>query len=369
MLLDLMRGLAAVLVLWQHLHDVFLVNDDVAGPLSRHPHCLQVFYALISAGNQAVVIFFVLSGYLIGGSVFRWFEAGQWSWRRYLTHRLVRLWVVLLPALVLCLFWDGLRLLRTNGTHALLLAWTLRLPANHLTFPLFLSNVFFLQTLHTVYFGSDRPLWSLAPELWYYLLFPLGYLLLRRRTATPVRLLYGVAFLAVGAFMGLPVLALFPSWLIGVALALLPVPQLPRAVRWLAVLLYVPLLFFLDTVNTRNRLINLGYVCAAATALFVWTLLSARSQVLETSPLLWISRRLAGCSYTLYLVHFPLIAYLAVFLLHGPRWQPDGKHLLCFAALSLLILLYAFAIASLTEAHNDSVRRWVERRLGAAAPE
>ncbi len=370
MLLDLMRGLAAVLVMWQHLHDVFLVNYPAAAPFIRHPFWIKfVIYPVISAGTQAVVIFFVLSGYLIGGSVFRWFDAGQWTWRRYLTHRLVRLWVVLVPALVLCMFWDGLRSLKTGGSHDLLLAWTLRSPTSGLTPSLFLSNLFFLQTIHTPYFGSDRPLWSLAPELWYYLLFPLGFLVLRHATRPGMRLLYGILFVAISLFVGGPVLALFPSWLFGVALALVPVPDLPRALRWLVAVLYVPFLFFLDTVQSRNRLLTRGYVCAAGTCLFVWAMLSARSRVREGSPLLWISRRLAGCSYTLYLVHFPLIAFLATFLLPGPQWHPDAPHLLILAGLSLLILLYALLIASLTEAHNDAVRSWVERRLGLAVPQ
>ena len=364
MLLDLMRGLAAVLVLWQHLHDVYLVDYNQAAPLSSHPHWLWPLYLTISAGNQAVVIFFVLSGYLVGGSVFRWFSNDTWSWGRYLTHRLVRLWVVLLPALVMCVFWDGLRKLRTEGLHSLWMAWTLRAPADRLSLGLFLSNSFFLQSVKTPTFGSDRPLWSLASEFWYYLLFPLLYLAIRRQSRSLLRLGAAAGFVIVALFMGRATVALFPLWIIGVLLTKMPIVRFGRAVRWITAIVYVPFVLFLDTNPSPSRLFTQGYVCAAATFLLVWVLLSARSAADERSPLFWLSKRLAGCSYTLYLVHFPLLAFIATFLISGPHWQPGMQHLLALAGLSCLIVLYAHAIASLTEAHNEAVRSWVERRLG-----
>lgn len=97
-LLDLVRGLAALLVLLSHWKVMFFVE---------YPHIqgtrwwFAVPYVLCDAGHQAVIIFFVLSGYLISGSVIRAFERGTWSWKEYLIHRLTRLWVVLIPGLAL----------------------------------------------------------------------------------------------------------------------------------------------------------------------------------------------------------------------------------------------------------------------------
>src|ERR1700744_2946758 len=97
-LLDLMRALAALVVCVEHWRNFFFVDYN---QVHDHRALFAVFYILTGAGHQAVVIFFVLSGYLISGSIFRLVESGKWSWRLYLTHRLVRLWIVLLPALVL----------------------------------------------------------------------------------------------------------------------------------------------------------------------------------------------------------------------------------------------------------------------------
>jgi len=55
--------------------------------------------------------FLVMSGYLVGGSVLRSRKAGRWSWRSYLLGCLSRLYVVLLPALLLggLIDWFGMR--------------------------------------------------------------------------------------------------------------------------------------------------------------------------------------------------------------------------------------------------------------------
>ena len=101
--LDGLRGSAALLVAIGHLRSAFFVN---LGELTSHKALWFGVYALTSLGHQAVIVFFVLSGYLVGGSVIRALRNEEWSWSRYFTHRLVRLWLVLLPALLLGLAWD-----------------------------------------------------------------------------------------------------------------------------------------------------------------------------------------------------------------------------------------------------------------------
>ena len=100
-----MRAVAAVLVLIGHWRNAFFV--DFANVHSFRTIAL-ILYIITGAGHQAVIIFFVLSGYLVGGTTLRSLQGGEWSWKRYLTHRLVRLSVVLIPALLLGLFWDTL---------------------------------------------------------------------------------------------------------------------------------------------------------------------------------------------------------------------------------------------------------------------
>lgn len=67
-------------------------------------------------GYQAVMVFFVLSGYFISSSVLHSLENGTWSWREYLTKRLLRLWIVLIPALLLTYVWAKLQIHLFGGS-------------------------------------------------------------------------------------------------------------------------------------------------------------------------------------------------------------------------------------------------------------
>jgi peptidoglycan/LPS O-acetylase OafA/YrhL len=94
--LDAIRGIAALLVCLGHWRRVLFVPfRDVIS----HRALMTVAYLITGAGDQAVIVFFVLSGFLVGGTILRALDQQRWSWKQYLTHRLVRLWLVLLPAL------------------------------------------------------------------------------------------------------------------------------------------------------------------------------------------------------------------------------------------------------------------------------
>jgi len=96
--LDLVRGVAALVVLWGHVRGLlFLSGHELVHPWLA----TRALYFVTSLGYQAVMIFFVLSGFLISGSAIKACQEKRWSWRWYLTNRFTRLYVVLLPALVL----------------------------------------------------------------------------------------------------------------------------------------------------------------------------------------------------------------------------------------------------------------------------
>lgn len=357
--LDAIRGIAALLVMFDHCHNLFFVSCEQALSTTAHPRLIYFVYSLTSAGAQAVVIFFVLSGYLISGSVFRSLEQGRWSWKDYLINRLVRLWLVLLPALVLCAAWDLARVAMVGGAGSLMM----RAHANGLTWKLFWGNLFFLQDGVVRTFGSDRVLWSLGAEFWYYMLFPLGLLALRKGTATKSRLLYGLGFLIAAAIAGRSILALFPVWLCGTVLARVRPPRAGSALRWLAVVLYAPVVFILPMVPWPWRYFRMDYGLGTLTAVLLWVLLSARERVREDRVSVRASRSLAGSSYSLYLVHYPLLAFFSALLTGGTPWPVAPRYLSIGAGLCVLAVVYGYAVAACTEWHNDSVRQWVQDKL------
>lgn len=361
-LLDLVRGLAALIVVAEHCRNLFFVDF---GELPRLRLLWAPFYLVTAAGHQAVVIFFVLSGYLISGSIFRSLRSGSWSWRSYLTHRLVRLWVVVLPGLLFCAACDtlGLWLQRAPRLYA-------GLGSNHMTpnvlvtrtLPIFWSNVFFLQGIRMPMFGSDGALWSLAVEFWFYLLFPLGLLSLSRGSVLK-RVLYACGFALIAWFVGVPVMISFPIWLLGVLLQLCPVKPVSVALRSGAAVLYAALLFFLARFRGLQGITS-DAVLAVATFAFLWLLLSARGRAPETSRAVRWSRFLARGSFTLYVVHTPLLTLLASVLARDTRWVPGVRSLTVAGAALCATLLAAYALASITEFRTDQLRRRLEGMLG-----
>jgi len=360
-LLDLVRAIAALLVCLEHWRNLLYVNY---GQIAGHRALFAVPYVMTDAGHQAVVIFFVLSGYLISGSVFRLMQRGEWSWRLYLTHRLVRLWIVLVPALVLgaLLDFSGLHLhlapalyAGQTGTHML------GNVATALHAGTFFGNLFFLQTILVSTFGSNGPLWSLANEFWYYVLFPCAFLALRKGTSLGARILNALVFLLCAWFVGRGILVLFPLWLLGTVLSVIPAPRCNTFVRVLAVVFYFPLLFFLAKTPVVQGALS-DYILGAATFVLIWLLLGAKSAARKNAGV-HLARTGARFSYTLYLVHVPFLVLLTAVMAGETRWQPDARHLLYGLAALLLAIAYAYGVASLTEFRTDKVRGWVEKRV------
>jgi peptidoglycan/LPS O-acetylase OafA/YrhL len=309
-----------------------------------------------------------MSGYLISGSIFRMLERGTWSWITYLLHRLIRLWVVLLPGLLLCLFWDHIGL-HTHLAPALYSGVAL----NHmtpnvgqgLTLKIFVENVFFLQGLTTPALGSDVALWSLANEFWYYLLFPLGLLAVYRAPNLKIslgsRILCAVAFLSLAWFLRTAIFLLFPIWLGGALLTKLPVLRIGTRTRLVSTAAYLAIIFYFAR-GRPNFGTNPDYILGIFTTLFFWVVLSAQGKA-KHSPGVHASRQLARFSYTLYVVHMPFLVLIVALVVGDGRWTPNLPHFLEGFGILLLTLVYAYGVASLTEFRTDTLRRWIEARF------
>jgi peptidoglycan/LPS O-acetylase OafA/YrhL len=184
-ILDWARALAALAVCVSHIRNL-LLQDYTPGLGAAG----KAFYFVTNYGHSAVIVFFVLSGFFVGGSVLRASGESRFSWGSYLADRGTRLWIVLLPALVVTLLWDKTGLLLGHGGFYAGTEGNADQTANvasQLGLATFICNGAFLQTIVCPTYGSNGPLWSLANEFWYYLWFPalLGLALPLNRAARP----------------------------------------------------------------------------------------------------------------------------------------------------------------------------------------
>jgi peptidoglycan/LPS O-acetylase OafA/YrhL len=207
----------------------------------------------------------------------------------------------------------------------------------------------------------------LSYEFWYYVLFPLGLCALWPRAYRPVvRLLWLLGLVAalvfVAQIIGMEALRFFPAWLVGVALHLMPRRRLPAWATWPAVASFG--LFFEALLPLQQgHTYAVDMAIAAATGLLLWVLLGDLRLAREEAAVVRVARRTAGFSYTLYLVHNPILVFLAVYSGDDSFWQPDVAHVAKGLALLAVIVGYSWLIWLVTEARTDSVRRWVERAL------
>ena len=155
--LDWLRGVAALLVLLAHARGGFFVKwSDL--DMASQTHINFFLFFVTRLGREAVIIFFILSGYLVGGQAIENRIAGRFSFLRYMLARIARLYTVLVPALLATLMLEYARgtLTTANGGVAT-----------------FIGNLLFLQSTFVPSYGSNAPLWSLAFEWWFYVMFGL----------------------------------------------------------------------------------------------------------------------------------------------------------------------------------------------------
>lgn len=349
--MDAMRCVLAVAVAFAHAW--YLLIEDYRQPASAPA---AVGYFLAGYAHACVILFFVLSGFWITRSVSRRLDRG-WRWRPYLIDRLSRLGIVLVPALALggTLDWIGLELLGSTTHRGLTQTYVMRPDLDEtLSWRALLGNLLFLQTILVPPFGSNGPLWSLAFEFWFYIWFPALAVSLRSRRPSPLLVTAGlVAFnpqLAIG----------FGCWLCGTLLHWANSKRDAKAPTWRGWLLLAALTFGAMLVFVRLRgLDGLELPLAAAFAIFLHTLM-------RVDPALpaWV-RPLASygskASFSLYAVHFPLLALTAGVVVDGQRLPPTSVSIAAVVAAVLVTVAVCWAFAWCTERHTGRLREALSR--------
>lgn len=372
--IDMLRGLAALLVCVGHIRGLLWVDY---GALASPDVVTKALYFLTGLGHQAVVLFFALSGFLVGGSAFQRIRSGQFRAGDYLLRRLTRLWTVLLPALALGALWDwlGRDILQGPGYDGSL--WNILSSGPDATQGIDLGlatlagNILFLQTIFVPTFGSNGPLWSLANEFFYYLLFPAMALAAFGRTGW--RASFGGQL---GGRLAAAIVAILLS-------LLMPHDMLLLGLIWLAGALVWPLRDFAGA-SQRRAAIWSATGLAAMLAGMAWARANpglTGDMLLGFITALWLpglarlggfgglygklAKALSEISYTLYVVHFPLLFLMASLLFLPRQFVPDATGLGWLVAAMIFALFYAACIWRLFERNTDAIRRWLQGRIFA----
>src|ERR1700733_2312871 len=98
--LDLLRGIAALAVFLGHARTASFVEFG-ALPSPQHTAIAKIFFGLTRTGHEAVLVFFVLSGYLVGGQVIKQVRQRRFLIKSYALERTTRIFLPLIPACLL----------------------------------------------------------------------------------------------------------------------------------------------------------------------------------------------------------------------------------------------------------------------------
>lgn len=338
--LDLIRAVSALAVFLGHLRALYFLEY---GSLETKSVFALVVYFLSGFGHQAVIVFFVLSGYLIVGSILDARRREAWSLTDYTLRRMTRLWTVLLPALVFTWVWDflGGHIFPTapvyQGDYDSVVAEP---PVSQLTVGTFVGNALFLNTILVPCLGSNGPLWSLANEFWYYTLFPIFYLGVCGDMSRSLRVLVVFAGLFLLWFVGLSISLYFALWLLGGSVWWLTHPagsRKPfhsRPIQIGAVFLVAIVLGFIR-VNILQGFLS-DFVLAVAIGVLIGAYANFRA---PRSIISSVTQWFADISFTMYVVHLPVAVFLAAWLV--PQRVPfTTKNFAGFLALMAVMLMY-----------------------------
>jgi peptidoglycan/LPS O-acetylase OafA/YrhL len=366
--LDGLRGVASLVVVLHHLYLIAiptLISQGGTTVGSAYWWISETPFKLATAGTEAVTVFFILSGLVVALPALR---HPAFSWRSFYASRAVRLYLPVWAALLVaaCAVWF---IPRSTGAVSGG-SWLAMTNAQSVPFSYLLSQA----TLTRAAYGVDNALWSLRWELVFSALLPLYVVIARRlrRGAVP-SLAICVAATMIGALAHIPALQYLPEFFAGTIVAARltdlqdyarrssngPNARILKAVfvtgsatllvaGWLARGLIAPTSLIGVVLEQLSVLGGLGLVVAAI-------IIGGLQRLLQHPAAQWLGK----ISFSLYLVHVPLLATLAYTLGDGTWWL--------VGALGVPgSLLAAWAFHAGVERPSHRLARWIGRLVVSA---
>lgn len=342
--LDAIRVLAAVVVFMGHFSQQWLGGG--------------LFWQTQVYGHTAVIVFFVLSGYVVSFAA----ETREGTLRSYATARLSRILSVSIPALAI--------------SAALLLVGTAIDPAHYAELEKrgqsftqtslvgqFLAGLFFVDESWGVHIRvlGNTPYWSLAYEFWYYVIFgSITFLRGRQRLISAT-----VACLIAGP----KILLMAPIWMAGAA-AWRWRNKIPDGMAWPLAIGSAVLFALLAGDFSRQQSIafhdvwwpmefrSTDHLIGLTVALHIAAIGAIAKRQSPIHPkLAQAIKSVSVYTFSIYLLHYPLLVFLGAIL----PGQPDA--IVRRTGLLFGTSLAIYALAQISEQRRPSVKVFLNKIL------
>jgi peptidoglycan/LPS O-acetylase OafA/YrhL len=340
-----MRGLAALAVLLSHVRgDSFVEYGSL--PSAQHTMAAAVFFVVTRVGHEAVLLFFVLSGFLVGGQVLTRLRDGRFQLYEYVIDRTTRILIPLIPACLL-------------AAAAAIFLWGHSPPAGQL-----IANMVGLNQIVTEDLATNPVLWSLSYEIWFYILAGvLAYIVAKR-----VNVAAGILLTVCGIVFVILQTRYLVFWMLGAWVSTLRVDLRPKAILALVGMCTGLLGFGLNQLAMDSHSLTIATHIPAITpdvllsvgvsmTLPFLTTKSVNTSLLKIGPLV---AAIAGFSYTLYLTHRPTDAMLD--RIFGKSEILSIQSFAHYGCRILICLIVATAFYFAFERHTAAVRQALRKR-------
>ncbi len=340
--LDLIRVAAALVVFFDHVG-----QGNAASGLTSHAY---------EFAQDAVLVFFVLSGFVIGHSV----DTSHDDLRKFVIKRVARIYSVAVPALFLTIGLDAIR----QSWHAGASAFLFNLFNRHVAVEI-ISGLLFTTEFWSWHFeiGSNGAYWSLGYEIWYYAAFAALYF---------GRRIWGIILASGLMLMTGPQVALFfLIWLIGLGSYYASAKIHIGKIQAIVLILFSSSAALLLAISARRMMSIYGafglsdvnvksYVFYGLLATLFSVNIIAIAEIgkyLTPLPLGLVKfvRHLGNQTFPLYLMHMPVLAFITPLLpWKSTSWQTQ-------VTVSILIPGLIFPVGYFLEHRKARWRQLVER--------
>ena len=334
MFLDGLRVVAALTVFATHI-DKILFADAIWLP-----------------GHAMVIVFFVLSGYVIAFSTLG--RAGLTA-KKYVIARLSRLYSVVIPALLL----TALLLVIGRAINPTFYAQVL---LDH-EVTRFFATGFFLQSIwwRNIVPPDNGPFWSLGYEFWYYVIFGVAVFVKNWKWKTAL-------ILACCLIVGENVLLLFPIWLLGAGVYLYrdawPIPRVLAAIGFIAMLVIMVVSMFTlpefpakvgDAPLFYSASYPMDWILGLELGALIWLYTCAFDAVSFPEGFVRVVQWAANHTFSIYLYHYPIILFFyALGIFHPEVWWQGSLEV-------GLILALIIGLSELTESKRGLWKKALEK--------
>ena len=357
--LDGLRGIAALVVVFSHLA---LTTSGLANAwLDRSAKLTPMQYGLVYSplhllwnGTAAVYVFFVLSGFVLVLPVAK--AAGSTDWGSYYAKRLLRLYLPVWGSLV---FASLLLVVVPHVSAGAQTWWVQNVTVAWNPLSVAHDGVLLLPTGLT-----NAPLWSLRWEVVFSLLLPLYALFaLRLRRLWPAKVVIVLVAVFLGGLLSQEWLFYLPIFALGAFIAVehqAIVALAKKTPRAISIGLAIVAILTLNAVwFSRAQIPGTGAIPAVGAGLAVMLFVAWPPAIRLGN--LTVSRWLGRVSFSLYLVHYPIVLASAWLL------RPVSPYLSVFAGL-VLALVFAEVFYRFVErpAHKLAIAAGQRVRRGAA---